>query len=276
MDNFKITKWMFSQFWGIAGVVAALVGIVAATVTLILQGVGAVNTLLLGCSTGDIGCLSIKWLGIATGTTLGILAILFIISIILDLILKTMGVVYSNSVSWLENPNEKNIILYPFGYRRGVYTLKFRCKEWRYLFKKTEALVTIPSMFKSTIIENLEWSNENTTKPIAIKRFSQYELNFIKIDPIKDVFSVITNTDKEVSFGKGEYVFDVGCLVTIYGNFQVKDNIFVKSLPFRVSPAKIQYIKVSYSGGYAISFSVLREKPQEEAMWYSKNLSLAQ
>lgn len=143
------------------------------------------------------------------------------------------------------------------------------------MFNKTEALVTIPSMFKSTIIENLEWSKEKTTKPIAIKRFFQYELNFIKLDPVKDTFSVITNTDKKVSFGKGEYVFDIGCLVNIYGNFPVKNNIFVKSIPFKISKG-IQYIKVNYAGGYKISFGVLRERPQEELMWYSKKFSLVQ
>lgn len=117
MDKFKITKWMLSQFWGIAGVIATLVGVVAATVTLILQGVGAMNTLLLGCHASDIGCISIRWFGIAFGTTIAILATLFIFSTILDLTLNATGLAYSNLLSRLINPDEKNLIVYPVGYR---------------------------------------------------------------------------------------------------------------------------------------------------------------
>jgi hypothetical protein len=211
------------------------------------------------CSSGDAICILL---------TYGKVFASFLVAAVVYDLSKHFSL-YQRVLDFFIVPSHKALQINSGKLRGEIFTLKFKSIEWRYLFRKTNAFATIPSMARLTILENLEWSNTRNTKPIFIKRFKSYELNFIEVDANRNKVSIITNSDKKVSFGIGEYGFDVCSYTNTFGNFKVKGNIFVNSVGWKTTFNE-QYIIVDYKGGNTISARVVSKETAQKVMWFSK------
>ena len=157
------------------------------------------------CVSGDAICVLNHY---------GVIFALFLVSaLVYDLSKKCS--VFLKIHEFFAVPNKKSLHVFSGSLRKNIFTLKFKYVEWRYLFKKTDAHITIPSMLRVAIMENLEWREPKTTSPVFIKRFKSYEINFIRIDPENNKFYIITNSDKNPEFEIGEYSFDIGSSINI-------------------------------------------------------------
>ncbi len=250
--NLKATKWTVS--------IQAVLIIISFVVSLL--GGDTMNDAIVQagwCVTGDAICV-LGCYGKIVAFFLG-LALVYDLSIKYSIILKT-----SNFFTILK-PKALHIRV---GSLHGrIFTLKFKNTEWRFPFKKMYAHVTVPSMLRVTILKNLEWRESQTTSSVFIKRFKSYEINFIRIDPENNKFYIITNSDKNPEFGIGEYSFDIGSSVNIFGNFKVKDNMFLSSTRSKTMQRK-QYIIVKYEGGKKISAKLAKEEPAKKVSWFNQ------
>lgn len=250
MDNFKITKW------------TVIIQVFVFFVTLVSGLVDTMNEAIIQvgwCSSGDAICILFIY---------GKVFISFLVAAVAYDLAKHYTL-YQRVLDFFIVPNHKALQINSGKLHGNVFTLKFKSNEWRYLFYKTNAFATIPSMARLTILENIEWSNTRKTEPIFIKRFKSYELNFIEVDAEHNKFLVITNSDKKVSFGVGEYGFDVCSYTNIFGNFKVKGNVFVNSVGWKTTFNE-QYIIIDYKGGSRISARVVSKETAQKVIWFHK------
>lgn len=256
MDNFKITKW------------TVLIQVFVFFVTFVSGLVDTMNEAIIQvgwCSSGDAICILL---------TYGKVFMSFLVAAVAYDLAKHYTL-YQRVLNFFIFQNHKALRINSGRLRGNVFTLSFKSIEWRYLFHKTNAFATIPSMARLTILENLEWSNTQKTEPIFVKRFRSYELNFIEVDAKQNKFSLITNSDKKISFGIGEYGFDVCSYTNIFGNFKIKGNMFVNSTPWKTSFNE-QHIIIDYKGGSRISARVVNRETAQKTMWFSKIKELSQ
>jgi hypothetical protein len=256
MDKFKITMWtvvvqVFVLFFTMLG------GLVDTMNEAIIQ-VGL-------CPSGDAICILF---------TYGRVFISFLVAAVVFDLSKQYSL-YQRVLDFFTIPNHKALQISSGKLRDKIFTLKFKNTEWRYLLHKTNAFATVPSMARITILENLEWSSTRKTEPIFINRFRSYELNFVEVDAKRNKFSVITNGDKKVSFGIGEYGFDVCSYANIFRKFKVEGNKLVDSIGYK-SAFNEQYIIVDYKGGRKISAKVVSKEAAQKVIWHDRYKKLSQ
>jgi len=180
---------------------------------------------------------------------------------------------------WRIHTKGKNLHLFSGSLYGDIFTLKFISTEWRYLLKKNEVFINIPSLVPVRDNPNhsgqrLKWTKQDNFKPMSIKRFIPYDVNFLRIDPEKNKFWINNKDNEKFRFSPGKYGFEVQITSNIYGRFEIKDNIFLKEIGWQTSFQGI-YIIVDYKGSYDISVKRVKKDEYEKNIWF-KNFKVAE
>lgn len=108
-----------------------------------------------------------------------------IFSVLVDLI----GFLYKRFISWInKDPNPKNIYLSPGITRGNILTLKFRCNEWRYFFRKL--IVQVSTNY--TTLEDSGFGDEAffdiSSTSTSMRTWKDYEFDYVQFDLINKLF----------------------------------------------------------------------------------------
>ena len=115
-----------------------------------------------------------------------VVLVLLIIAFAVDLSIK-YGIV-PKLLKYIKSPNPKNIHLFLGSVYGDEYTLKVCNREWR-RFPLSKLLVFVEVRFDREKGES-EWRRQNTTTPLIIGWLGCSEINFLKVDAVKNVFSI--------------------------------------------------------------------------------------
>jgi len=154
---------------------------------------------------------------------------------------------YPKILSWINTLKSNHLHLYASSFRNNKIALNFIYTEWRCLFRRSEAYISIPSIVEPNQgNELLVWKN-NPDQP-RIKRLKFYKLGFLTFD-VDNKFWVGEDSGNKIGFNPGHvYRFDVFIAVNISG----------KSIG--ESPNKTLSVIVSYKESHQISIKIVDRK----------------
>ena len=154
---------------------------------------------------------------------------------------------YPKIVLWINTPKSNHLHLYANSFHNKEITLNFIYTEWRYLFRRSEAYISIPSITQPNQgNEFLVWKN-NPDQP-KIKRLKFYKLGFLTFD-VDNKFWVGEDSGNKIGFSPGHvYRFDIFIAVNVFGKSGWK------------SPNRDFSVIVNYKESHKISIKIVDRK----------------
>ena len=150
-------------------------------------------------------------------------------------------------ISYFKILKSNHLRLYASSFHNNKIALNFIYTEWRYLFRRSEVYISIPSIVQPNQgNEFLVWE-DNPDQP-RIRRLKFYKLNFLTFD-IDDKFWVGEDSGNKIGFSPGNvYRFDIFVVVNVSG----------KSIG--ESPNKTLSVIVNYKEKHRISIKIVERK----------------
>ena len=203
----------------------------------------------------DITNLPVKlqWIYLFSGVLLflGSLLIVQVLIVLFSVIRKA----WNKVIVWNRKPNPKNLHLYSGSVYGDVFTLKFRCAEWRYPFSKIQVFAYAPVLYLQSETNNisLEFKGWRDVDQRKMSMWKTYEVDLIQFDSEKKIFWFKAgSTEKKRFQGPGIFRGEIDIAIIILGTKYEAEPTIRKF-----------FIKATYLGENKISAEVKNQIPVE-------------
>src|SRR5574341_779586 len=141
---------------------------------------------------GNLYCDLIIGFSHALFYTVATLIIIFVLGILQSILIRIWEIIknqWEKFTDWSRIPSPACIHLYSGSVYDNVFTLRFKCTEWRYLFHRIKVSISTPVLYaRSDLSQTKEYFSWRNVNEARMKTDEIYEVDLIEFDEDEKIF----------------------------------------------------------------------------------------